>query len=204
MDFQRIYNKICNRGKERTLETYTEKHHIIPKCMGGENIKFNISNLTPKEHFLCHQLLCEIYPQNLKLLYSLWLMSIGKRKNKKFNYKISSRAYERLRLKFIKKNKGRKRKPYGPRNITWGDSISKSLKGLKKPKGFGAKISKAKKGVMVNNKKTKQFTLEGVFIKEWISQTEAGKVLGIHYGSISSCCLNKTKTAGGFIWKYKK
>ena len=203
MDFQKIYNKICERGKVRVLESYTEKHHITPKCMGGGNNSNNITFLTPKEHFLCHQLLCEIYPYNIKLLYSLWLMSIGKQKYKKSDYKISSRVYERLRLNYIKKVKGVKKPGSGSKNVTWGDKISKSLKNKPKPLGFGLKISKARKGMTVNSKKVYQFGLDGHFIKEWESQTKAGEVLGIHYGSISSCCLGKTKTAGGFNWEFK-
>jgi hypothetical protein len=202
MDFQIIYNKICERGKKRVLESYVEKHHITPKCMGGDNLKENITYLTPKEHFLCHQLLCEIYPNNLKLLYALWLMSIGKKRNVE-NYKISSRVYERLRIKFIKKITGIKKPKSGARKVTWGDKISKSLKGLPKPEGFGLKITKARKGVMVNNKVINQYNLDGSFIKEWVSQTEASKALNIHYGSISSCCLGKTKSAGKYIWKFK-
>ena len=204
MDFQKIYNKICKRGQKRILDSYTEKHHIHPKCMGGNNDENNITFLTPKEHFLCHQLLCEIYPNNRKLLYALWLMSIGKQKYKDSNYRISSRAYERLRLKFIKNITGKKKPGSGPRKVTWGSKISNSLKNKPKPKGFGEKISKARKGIRVNNKVILQYDTEGNFIKEWESQGDAGKALNIHYGSISSCCLGKTKTAGGYVWKFKE
>ena len=36
------------------------------------------------------------------------------------------------------------------------------------------------------------------------SMVEAEKVTGISYTSISKCCNNKLKLAGGFQWKYKK
>jgi group I intron endonuclease len=39
---------------------------------------------------------------------------------------------------------------------------------------------------------------------EFSSQTEASLMTGISIGSISSCCTGRTKSAGGFIWKYKK
>lgn len=53
-------------------------------------------------------------------------------------------------------------------------------------------------------RKIKQFSLEGILIKEWKSATEAGKSLGICFKNISSCATGrgKNKTAGGFIWKY--
>jgi hypothetical protein len=43
-----------NRG------SYTEKHHIIPRCMGGTNEKSNLVNLTYREHFICHWLLTKM------------------------------------------------------------------------------------------------------------------------------------------------
>lgn len=43
-----------------TPKEYTERHHIIPKCIGGTNVKSNIVRLTPKEHRLCHLLLVKM------------------------------------------------------------------------------------------------------------------------------------------------
>ena len=42
------------------------------------------------------------------------------------------------------------------------------------------------------------------FIKEYESVSEAARKLKLKGGNISAVCLNKVKTAGGFIWKYKK
>ena len=39
-------------------------------------------------------------------------------------------------------------------------------------------------------------------IKEFNSQKEASRELNINNTSISKCCLNKLKTAGGFIFKF--
>lgn len=36
---------------------YYERHHIIPKSIGGTDDKVNLVLLTPKEHFICHLLL---------------------------------------------------------------------------------------------------------------------------------------------------
>ena len=49
-----------------------------------------------------------------------------------------------------------------------------------------------------------QCDLNGNFIKEWESQIEANSCLKICNSSISACCNGKRKTAGGFIWRYKK
>ena len=61
----------------------------------------------------------------------------------------------------------------------------------------------------LNSKKDKykpilQYSLEYKFIKEWFSIKKATEELRINRTSISCCLKNKYKTAGGFIWKYKK
>jgi hypothetical protein len=49
----------------------------------------------------------------------------------------------------------------------------------------------------------RQYTLQGNFIKEWESQSDAAKKLKISQGNICMTCLNKKSQAGGFIWRYK-
>lgn len=112
MNYQKIYNQIIERGKTRKLDSYKERHHIIPKCLGGSNSKENLVELTAKEHYICHSILCEIYPENKKLKHALWCM-VNKINSPR--YKISSRTYERLKLErsallselFTGRNKGK-------------------------------------------------------------------------------------------------
>ncbi len=48
-----------------------------------------------------------------------------------------------------------------------------------------------------------QYTIDGKFISEYKSATEAERQTGINKSNISKCCLGKRIKAGGFIWKYK-
>lgn len=48
-----------------------------------------------------------------------------------------------------------------------------------------------------------QEDLEGNFIKEWNSASEACKILDIDSGGISKCCKGKLKTVNGFKWRWK-
>lgn len=48
-----------------------------------------------------------------------------------------------------------------------------------------------------------QFTLDGVFVKEWESIKSAAETFGVKDCSISNALTGRKKTAGGFIWKYK-
>ena len=101
MNYEKIYNQIILRAKSRELNCYVERHHIIPKCMGGTNDKDNLVKLTAKEHFICHKLLCEIHPTNDKLKYALWSMSNQKNLlTQKRDYNVGSKEYERLKIMF--------------------------------------------------------------------------------------------------------
>lgn len=85
MNYNKIYNQIIERAKDRELECYTEKHHIIPRCMGGSDEESNLAKLTPEEHYVCHQLLVKIHPGNSKLIYAANMMC-AKRDNKSYGW----------------------------------------------------------------------------------------------------------------------
>ena len=98
-------SKSENRIKHNGI--YYESHHIIPKCLGGIGsckqweTHPNIVLLTAKEHFIAHKLLCEIYPDNHKLIYAYWNFVNGRNDSNhknKFQYKIGSREYERIKI----------------------------------------------------------------------------------------------------------
>jgi hypothetical protein len=81
MNYHKIYDQIIARGKERALEGYKERHHITPRCMGGSDEVINLVDLTPEEHYLCHQLLVKMYPNNHNLIFAVVMMSGHKRGN---------------------------------------------------------------------------------------------------------------------------
>lgn len=56
MNYEKIYEQLIERSRNRTLEGYVEIHHIIPQCFGGTNEKSNLTPLTAREHFIAHLL----------------------------------------------------------------------------------------------------------------------------------------------------
>lgn len=62
MDYSSHYDRLISRAKLRVLDGYRERHHIIPKCMGGGNEPVNLVYLTAEEHLVAHELLVNIYP----------------------------------------------------------------------------------------------------------------------------------------------
>lgn len=85
MDYQKHYDLLISRAKVRELTSYTERHHIVPKCMGGSNNLSNIVKLTPEEHYVAHQLLIKIYPYNHSLKKAAWMMSVSSKNQKRNN-----------------------------------------------------------------------------------------------------------------------
>lgn len=85
MDYQRIYNTIIERSKQRTLLEYTEEHHIVPRCVGGTDDSHNLVMLTPEEHYVCHQLLVKIYPGNMKLVKAAMFMVASNKHQRRSN-----------------------------------------------------------------------------------------------------------------------
>lgn len=117
MDYNKHYYNLINRAKSRVLEGYVEKHHIIPKCLGGTDDFDNLVVLTAEEHFVAHQLLTKIYPNNEKLIYAVSMMCVKTTKQQRNNkmYGWLKRKYY-LAQRTIKKQKYKKEsKPRKPR-----------------------------------------------------------------------------------------
>ena len=56
--YYNIYNSIIERAKSReNLLGYTERHHILPRSIGGGNEQDNLVELTAREHFIAHMCL---------------------------------------------------------------------------------------------------------------------------------------------------
>jgi hypothetical protein len=88
MNYQRIYDQLIERAQNRLINGYKERHHIIPRCMDGTDEPENLVSLTAEEHFIAHQLLVKIYPENYKLVFAAAMMTknaYGERVNNKLH-----------------------------------------------------------------------------------------------------------------------
>ena len=225
MDYTKIYNQIIKRAQNRKLEGYVEKHHIVPKCIRGLDVKENIVKLTAREHFLCHMLLCEIHPLEYKLKHALFLMAIGKQKVREKTYVIGSRVYERLKTEYSEMLTGKpqtqetKNKKSKSMLDVWNGKTKEEMSEIgqkiwdtrrkngndKVTQKQAENISKSLKGRKITwdrkrNKTILQFDTQGNFIQEWLSISEAERQIG---GDIKSAIAGRQKTAAGFIWKPK-
>jgi len=88
------FNIIRNRQNTKPLNEYTEKHHIIPKSLGGSNKKDNIVQLTAREHYICHLLLTKMLTGESKRSMHYAFFSMHRKKDSMQRYKPSSHIYE--------------------------------------------------------------------------------------------------------------
>jgi hypothetical protein len=105
--YHRWYNQIIEHRRTNLAEGYTEKHHIVPKSLGGTNDTTNLVSLTAREHFVCHWLLTKMVvgDDRIKMLRALNAFSISSKKNPR---KLTSRQYAIARAAYVPL-KGRKR-----------------------------------------------------------------------------------------------
>ena len=117
-----IYNSIVKRGREKKPVGYSEKHHVVPTSLGGNNKKKNIVRLTAKEHYVCHLLLIKMVEKD-SVEYKKMCMAWGqmhwcesKNQDRKFKI-VNSRLYEKLRIEHSKAmkflQKGKKNSQHG-------------------------------------------------------------------------------------------
>ena len=70
-NYCKLVDNALKRGLNKSnLSGYYEKHHILPRCLGGENENYNYVLFTSLEHIVAHILLYYIYDDNLKIIYS--------------------------------------------------------------------------------------------------------------------------------------
>lgn len=101
MNHQAIYDQIILKAKiSNRLKNdgnYYERHHILPKSLGGSDHKDNLVLLTAKEHYLCHMLLIKIH-QNDKINYIKCLRAFMMMKPKHYHKRpFNSRQFDRIK-----------------------------------------------------------------------------------------------------------
>ena len=178
MDYSHIYNQLITRGQQRqyglrkkdinVLFGYVERHHIVPKSMGGSNDTHNLVYLTPEEHYLAHGLLVKIHPSSMPLLKALMILSGGNKRNTRNNklYGWARRRYAEMRKGIPPTNKG------VPRELpAWN-------KGIATPDDICAKMAERKK---------KQVSIDGI-IYDSLADAAIAKDFGTNYNRVTNRC----------------
>ena len=97
--YSKWYYSLIQRATSRIQDSsiYYEKHHILPKSLGGDDSEMNLVLLTAKEHFVCHLLLTKMVEGRAKfqMIKALHMMTIST----KYQHRINSSTYASLKAK---------------------------------------------------------------------------------------------------------
>lgn len=192
MNYQKHYDLLIEKARNRLEKTdYTERHHIIPKCIGGTNKKENLVDLTAEEHYIAHMLLAKIYSHVPPIINAAHMMAC--RNNKRYGWIM--RKYSKI--------------------------VSKRFKGIPKSKEQRKKQSEAKKLILEYNGKIyngyndlkentgvsyhlyNKYYMKGIDPTPFIGNKEYGIVLAVRKNP-PRASLNKKWYNNGINEKYSK
>ena len=92
-----INNILDTRGRFNCGNEYYERHHILPKCMGGADDENNLIDLFAREHYEAHKLLALENPDDKKLQLAYICMSFVKN-DREHRYQLDEYEYEQARI----------------------------------------------------------------------------------------------------------
>lgn len=186
----------------------------------------NLVFLTPREHFIAHWLLARAFPNNNQIIGAFWAMSnFAKPESKSRNYIVSSRAFEEARVLFSQ-SKFRRVIQYslnGEFIKVFESRLEASLELGIHMSGISGRSKKSAGGYLwrdfsenfpllidkynIDNaaKPVVQLSADGqYYINTYASAVLAAKKNGIGYGHISSCCIGKRNSSGGYKWVFEE
>ena len=133
--YHKWYDQLIDRARNRTIEGYVERHHIVPKSLGGTNEISNLVALTAREHLIAHMLLPRFVENKAPMWLAVYMMMHTQGR------KHTGRLYEQAKIEFRGICKSRK---YSPETLA---KMSAAKKGRKKSPEHIAKMSAARKGI---------------------------------------------------------
>ena len=162
MNYERIYNQLVEKCKVRGLDKksvdyYTELHHIIPRSLGGDNSQDNLVMLSGREHYIAHMLLWKAFPKESALKYAAMMMS------NRAVCKVNSHIYSALKEDFAK-------------------SVSETKRGKRFKDVLGHRFSK----LLVVEQDDFYEAPSGARAAKWICECDCGNFISVVIGSLTS------------------
>jgi hypothetical protein len=107
MNYKKVYESIIQKRIQTPIDSgeYVERHHIVPRSLGGDDNETNLIRLTAREHFICHALLAEMYEEGTNEWYKLnhaFMMMKAESAEHGGNRYINSRLYALKKEDFSK------------------------------------------------------------------------------------------------------
>lgn len=188
------YYRIIERSKNRNIFGYTEKHHIIPKSLGGTNSKTNIVVLTAREHYLCHLLLTKMTTgkNRIRMIHAAVAFTSWASKRHERTIKINSRIFQTLKelrqqvlMEEMAKPENKKKSSDGAKKL-WANNAYKKEASSKRKELWRNPDYLDK---MKSRKRTfKKVSIYGI---EYPSLIEAARQLNLDPSTVSKRCSSK-------------
>ena len=176
--YTRLYESIITRAKQRSLDSYTERHHIIPRSLGGNDDADNLVDLTGREHFICHWLLTKMVDSTndkWKMMNALGYMMWAENQNQE-RYRVNARLYEQLKTKHSEMKSWA---VAGERNGMYGKHHSEEAREKIRQSRLGNQINEEQRDKIRQFRTGKKWTEEQ---KQLMSERRKGKTVGENNG----------------------
>lgn len=84
--YSKWYWKLIESARTTQRSGYVEKHHIIPRSLGGSNEEGNLVKLTAREHFVAHLLLTKMTfgASKKSMCFALGMMNVKTRNHERY------------------------------------------------------------------------------------------------------------------------
>ena len=178
MNYQRHYDALIQKAINRSKpDGYTEKHHIVPRSLGGSDDPNNLVVLTAREHCIAHLLLARIHGGRM---WAAAMYMMGKFKI------LSSRTYAYTREEFIKYKSS---SMIGNKNYMFGKTHTDEVRKIlseSSSKRIGSKSNRFKGAIKATNIDTGEITL--------LFGNLDMKAKGFHPVGIQDCLKKRSKT----------
>lgn len=171
----RWYAAITENAKGRILDSYTEKHHIIPRCLDGTDDSDNLVDLTAREHFVCHWLLTKIHhtgKQHYQMLNALRGMRRENKNQQRYKTKITARVYATAKEEW---SKYQSIKYKGEGNPMYGREVSPEVRAGRSERASGNNNPAKRPGVGKKISDSKTGVKRAPFSEEWKANLSAAK-----------------------------
>jgi hypothetical protein len=209
MNYNKLYIELLAKYgvQSKPKEMYVERHHIVPKSIGGTNTKENLVYIPARVHFICHRLLCKIYKESDKLKFAFWAMCNQLHGDVTREYKVTSKVFEEAKKEFALANSrlhtGKKISEEHRKALSIkmkGHTINAKgeanhLYGVPRSEEVKAKISETLRKNPTNNN-----TFKGFYVTpfgKFYSAIEAERVTGISQWFFRRMCFEPDKPITG-------
>lgn len=92
------YYRIIDKARANTNDgTYCERHHIIPRSIGGDNSETNLVRLPAREHFICHKLLVRMTTGIARRKMSFAMLMFTRKNTNHQRIIVNARDYAEIR-----------------------------------------------------------------------------------------------------------